>query len=245
MGLGNFLKQENMFSGNTNKKIPKDFKDCYKTDNVTNNLWIWCERIERWGFRICIALLIIGLITIISNAVETAQLLEQYGLDLDELREFSIDYGVEVKSVFETVIEDTTTWALYCFLEYCAYHTLALLVGSLATIVQNTKITANVSLYKYAIENNILFENDDAEKEADKTENNTTAKNTSSQKQEYNPLYESESKVCPNCGKSQPAYRSLCFYCRSKFIDNNTWVCPECCRENSNDITECKCGYKK
>ncbi len=28
-------------------------------------------------------------------------------------------------------------------------------------------------------------------------------------------------------------------------INDNAWVCPECCRENSNDITECKCGYQK
>lgn len=31
----------------------------------------------------------------------------------------------------------------------------------------------------------------------------------------------------------------------SNEIGENTWVCPECCRENSNDIIECYCGYKK
>ena len=40
---------ENMFSGNTEKKIPKNLKDCYMTDKVSHNLWIWCERLEKLG----------------------------------------------------------------------------------------------------------------------------------------------------------------------------------------------------
>lgn len=27
-------------------------------------------------------------------------------------------------------------------------------------------------------------------------------------------------------------------------VAENIWTCPECCRTNSNENTECKCGYK-
>ena len=48
---------------------------------------------------------------------------------------------------FEIFIPLLLETALYAFLEYCAYHILALLIGALASIVQNTKISANVALY--------------------------------------------------------------------------------------------------
>ncbi len=140
----------NMFSGNVDKRIPKDLKDCYKTDSITQNLWGWCERLEKWGYILCVIMVFAGIIAIISNAVETAQLLDEYNIDTYEIRELMAEEGIKVKSVFEVVVEDIIKWSLYCFLEYCAYHILALLIGSLATIVQHTKISANIALYNSA-----------------------------------------------------------------------------------------------
>ena len=113
----------NMFSGNTQKEIPHSLQECYQTDAVTRNLWVWCERIETWGRRLCILLAIIGVISIISTGIIAA--------------EYSL---VETDPLFVLVAEEIFAWALYCFLEYCAYHVLALLIASLATIVQSTKI---------------------------------------------------------------------------------------------------------
>ncbi len=166
----------NMFSGNVKKKIPKDLRECYKTDNVTHNLWVWCERLEKWGFRICIALAIIGIFTIIKNGIETAQLLDELNIDLNEITVVSAEYGIEIKSVFEVVIEGILIWTFYCFIEYCTYHVLALLVGSLATIVQNTKITANITLYNSAKAEGIT---DDYDENAD---DNTADKKIKKQK---------------------------------------------------------------
>ena len=140
----------NMFSGNQEKKIPRNFKDCYKTDSITQNLWLWCERLEKWGFRLCLIMGVIGIVSIISNGIEMAKLIEELNIDVEEIRTVAAELGVEVKPVFEVVIEGIFDWSFYCFLEYCSYHILALLVGSLATIVQHTKITANISLYNSA-----------------------------------------------------------------------------------------------
>ncbi len=153
----------NMFSGNVDKTIPKDLKDCYKTDSITQNLWSWCERLERWGYILCVIMVFVGIIAIISNAVETAQLLDEYNIDTYEIRELMAEEGIKVKSVFEVVVEDIIKWSLYCFLEYCAYHILALLIGSLATIVQHTKISANIALYNSAKAESI---SDDYEEES-------------------------------------------------------------------------------
>ena len=140
----------NMFSGNAEKKVPGDLKSCYRTDPVAENLWIWSERLERWGMWLCVVLFIVGIVTVIHNASEASKLIKELGLDSDELKAEAAKLGIEIKSVGEVVFDSSLNWAIYCFLEFCAYHILALLVGSLASIVQHTRITANIALYKAA-----------------------------------------------------------------------------------------------
>ena len=141
----------NMFSGNQEKKIPKSFKDCYKTDGITQNLWLWCERLEKWGKILFWILIIIGVIDTISAGINAHELIKQIGAEtVEEIREASAEMGIEIPTVFEALVNNLLIWTLYSFLEYCAYHVLALLVGSLATIVQHTKITANITLYNSA-----------------------------------------------------------------------------------------------
>lgn len=136
---------KNMFSGNREKQIPKDLKDCYKTDSTTQNLWIWCERLETCGKILFWILIIGGLIFSISTSiVEKEVIVEEATFWREaetELRE-TFDFEIFIPLLFET--------ALYSFIEYCAYHVLALLISSLASIVQHTKITANIALYNSA-----------------------------------------------------------------------------------------------
>ena len=204
----------NMFSGNVEKKIPKNFKECYETDNVTHNLWIWCERLEKWGFRIFIALMIIGIVTIIKEGIETAQLLDELNIDMNEIRTAAAEYGIEIKSVFEVVIENIFLWSLYSFLEYCAYHVIALLVGSLANIVQHTKITANITLYNSAKAEGITEDDNTETENTNKIRkcNNKTHEiyiseikdaNTNSENAhwEESKLTGAKKLVCNHCGK--------------------------------------------
>ena len=135
--LGGFENGKHVF-GEYKKAIPKNFEECYKTDKVTYNLWVWAERLERWGFRICIFMASIGAIQAILIGLGVSEFYDAYNMT------------PEYDSVLVAVFVCLVSWAFYCFLEFCAYHILALLVGSLATIVQNTKITANVALYMIA-----------------------------------------------------------------------------------------------
>jgi len=159
----------NMFSGNQEKKIPKSFKDCYKTDGITQNLWLWCERLEKWGKILFWVLIVGGLILSISTSiVEKEVVVEEatYWSEAEtELRK-TFDFEIFIPLLLET--------ALYAFLEYCAYHILALLVGSLATIVQHTKITANITLYNSAKAEG--FVDDNAEMENGNSTENTSRK---------------------------------------------------------------------
>ncbi len=126
----------NMFSGNTKKRVPKDLKSCYETDSLTKNLWSWCEKIEKLGSFLFWTIILVGLVVAILISVEASS-----------------------ESGFFIAILITL---FYAFLEYCAYHIIALLIGSLASIVQHNKITANISLYKVAKEEGFV---DDEPKE--------------------------------------------------------------------------------
>lgn len=110
----------NMFSGNREKKIPKSFQDCYKTDNVTNNLWSWAERLETIGIVIAVIVGIAGLIIgiVMSEDSDGVSLLISF-------------FGAPIAAFFE----------------YISFHIIALLIGSLASIVQSTKISADIALF--------------------------------------------------------------------------------------------------
>lgn len=110
----------NMFSGNREKQIPKTFKDCYKTDNLTDNLWLWCERLEIIGKVLAVITAIVVFIIFITLTIN------EYG--------YYIFIGLIITPIT-------------AFLEYITFHIIALLVGSLASIVQHTRISANIALY--------------------------------------------------------------------------------------------------
>ena len=163
-----------MFSGNQEKKIPKDLKSCYKTDGITQNLWLWCERLEKWGMILFRVLIVIGIIDTIIAGINAYQLIELVGAEtVEEIRQASARLGIEIPTVFEALVNNLLSWTLYSFLEYCAYHILALLVGSLATIVQHTKITANITLYNAATAECVT---DDYEEDIDDINNEKTTK---------------------------------------------------------------------
>ena len=118
----------NMFSGKSEKQIPKTLSECTRPDATASNLHHWSEKLENWG-QILFALIVV--FGIIATIVETVNM-----VDINE------------DMAFATAITSAATWALYAFIEYCAYHVLALLISALASITQNTIISANVALYE-------------------------------------------------------------------------------------------------
>lgn len=136
----------NMFSGNTTKTAPKTFDECIRINAVSENLWTWSERLEHWGKILFFILIIVGIIATYTTAIETQQLLDEVYNQVSPLE--LAKAGIEIPSVFDIVVDNLLKWGLYAFLEYCSYHVLALLIGALASITQNTIISANVALYK-------------------------------------------------------------------------------------------------
>ena len=122
----------NMFSNQAEKTIPSSLSECTRSNATADNLHLWSERLEAWGKVLFWILIVYGIVTtIFSSRILEGVILEEYSL---------INYTLLITSIIETV--------LYSFLEYCAYHVLALLISSLALITQNAIISANVSLYQ-------------------------------------------------------------------------------------------------
>lgn len=203
----------NMFSGNLEKKIPRNFKECYETDSITRNLWSWCEWLEKWG-KILFWVLIIGglILSIFSSIVEKEVIVREASYYSDAETEIRKTFNFEffLSSLFDT--------ALYAFLEYLAYHLIALLIGSLATIVQHTKITANITLYNSAKAEGI---SDDYEGKSDEEPKETVENDANNLEQ--NNFSEILSKIpdsnigstweCKNCGSKNPQNSISCKTC--------------------------------
>lgn len=203
----------NMFSGNQEKKIPRNFKECYETDSITRNLWLWCERLEKWGKILFWILIIGGFIMAIWGSFGEKEVIVReasfYREAETEIRK-TFDFNIFVSLLFDT--------ALYAFLEYCAYHLIALLIGSLATIVQYTKITANIILYNSAKTEDVT---DDYEGKSEEEEKNTTTAPIAEEpKSDYSEIL---SKIdtdtatkpweCSNCGVSNQHNSIYCQVC--------------------------------
>lgn len=137
----------NMFSDHIKKQIPKYMNECLQPDPVSANLWMWSERLEKWGKILFWAIVVFGIITSITAAIVTEDIVSKIG------------YNIETKTVtsfkFDLLFLSILEFGLYAFLEYCAYHALALLIGALASITQNTNISTNIALYKASKEEDV------------------------------------------------------------------------------------------
>lgn len=128
----------NMFSNHTKKKIPQNISDCVKPSSVSTNLWIWCERIERLGKILFWGLIIFGVVFAIISSVTTEEVMRGGAYYSWTETDTTFNFGLFITSLLQ--------FSVYAFIEYCSYHVLALLVGALASIVQNTDISANIAL---------------------------------------------------------------------------------------------------
>ena len=220
----------NMFSGYNKKEIPKNMEDCIKPDSVSSNLWGWCEWLEKWGKILFWVLIVGGLILSISTSIVEKEVVVReatYWSEAEtELRK-TFDFEIFIPLLLET--------ALYAFLEYCAYHILALLIGALASIVQNTKISANVALYNTTynsidkVLNNNQNENytttnkNDTETISPQTENKGTVKIQSIVVSNI-----SNNDKCSRCGDIVDVYESEV---KKPFGTAHQKLCKECLKK--------------
>lgn len=209
---------KNMFSDRAEKQVPRDLRSCYKTDAITRNLWVWCERLEKWGGVVFWLLLIYGIFDTIQTAMNVA---EQHdflaGLNREAVLTIQAQVG-DLPSVPETVIICILKWLLYAFLEYCGYHVLALLIGSLASIVQHNKIAADVALYTCA----------------------TTEGYVASESEEFTP--EATASSSPAAQSEPQAVRK---HKKAPALKADEWYCPDCDRIHKSYVGTCGCGMMR
>ena len=131
----------------TEKKVPTSLKECYESDTLSQTLWKWSDWLKIWGRRVFLLLIVVGAAFTLSDVIDPVGF-----------------YG----SPFLVLIRNILGWGLYAFLEFCAYNILSFLLSALASVVENTKITANVALYNAAKKEGILGEEAfDAQETAD------------------------------------------------------------------------------
>ena len=171
----------NMFTDLEKRKIPKSLQRCLETDPVSANLWRWCQRLESLGLFLFWAIIVAGSIIAFTTAfVETGE---------GRYADTEFDFWLFVFNLAKT--------ALYAYLEYIVYHVLALLIGSAASVVQNTKISADVALYRAAV---------------DGLENSPFDDGTVVPESIGNQMVR-----CPKCGSVQPSGRETCLDCGVEF----------------------------
>lgn len=247
----------NMFSGNQEKKIPKNFEDCYKSDGITKNLGLWCERLEKLGSVLFWLIIISGIITAIASSFTVSVEEVTHGTyytwtETETTTNF--DWDIFVVSIVET--------ALYAFIEYCVYHVLALLIASLASIVQHTKISANISLYTFAKNEGLTDIYDEAEENVNPSEKTVESEEPSSKcsRQTHKDYINEIENMNANTEstnweiyESSHGYEAICKHCGKtlKFIDSNEtirtnyWRCLGCGKIIPNKTRTCSCGFKR
>ena len=173
------------------KKIPKNLKECYETDSVSANLWGWSLWVEKWGRIILFVILAIGTFSTIGVTIEAVE--------------------IDSDAWFLVLLSSALTWALYAFLEYCAYHIISLLIASLASIVQNTRVSANVALYNTAKVDGFPDEETapSAPVAAKVHEKRSSVLTNLAQEK----AYDENSWRCKECGTPNPADKTICKNC--------------------------------
>ena len=129
-----------LFATKDRMPIPKNLNECRMTDGVSRELWILAELVEKWGKVILTLTILSGLIVSILLASVISSFSGNF-MDNSDL------IGVLV------FVVSLVYHAILAFIEYLAYHLISLSVCANASIVQNTRITANMALYNAADEN--------------------------------------------------------------------------------------------
>lgn len=122
----------NMFKSQMNEPLPKSKEECCRIDPVSSNLWVWAKKLENIGVFLMIAILVIGIFTCARSSYVVEY--SKYGV-ANEIFSFKLFISLYVNQI------------LYAVLCYVAHHSVAVIIGAIASIVQNTRISARISEY--------------------------------------------------------------------------------------------------
>lgn len=178
-------------------EIPKTLKECLRPNQEAMELREWAERIKGWGVIVFFILCFIGfVVSIMAGKSSISSQMNEFMGDTS-----TFDWASFFGSLF--------AWVIYAVIECCAYNVLVLLINSLASIIENTKITANVALYKSQLEETQKKDSMIVKEPIKVKEKKVEVSNENVVKEGM--------IVCPVCGTEQESNRSRCFECGIMF----------------------------
>lgn len=190
-----------MFDSVVSEKPASSLEECSKKDSIANNLWSYTLNIEKWGKILFFLVLIFGLISSIAESWQAAQ---QIGINYWGTEETEIDWGIFFSGFFFSML----LYIWYAIIEYFVYHVVALLLGALAGIYQNTRQTAKIAEYQARIAGG-------SKVEEPKTEKKTAPEAVTFTSVKKDPTASSDSKPwnCRYCKAVNPAGTYECSKC--------------------------------
>ena len=205
----------NMFKETAKHVKPISVEDSIKTDRVIDNLWIWCSRLETLGVVLFVILVIIGIIASIISGFQVVDI----SYSGNPVYEFN--FGMFCLTLLD--------YALYAFIEYCTYHVIALLIGALASITQNTKATARLLEYQ-ASANELRVQNEWKCEKCGKINSDYVETCSCGNTKEKNNTNATSQRYCEKCGAK---------------IADNVIYCPCCSHKQTSEENDTKNNYNK
>lgn len=172
-------------SSSYNELIPGSVEECYKTDEITQALINWSQRVLSWGMMILILTVICGLFV-------------------------SISVGLEAESFF-AFLTAALPFAITALCEYFVFKLLSFIILVVASFHENSMITANVALYRAAKDEGYF--SSDASTEKPLPPRSSSVARTVSNLANKNNVSSSNGWICNKCGTKNPNYMSYCGGC--------------------------------
>ena len=203
---------KSVFGEHKQKEIPRSLQDCTKMDGVSKSLWQWAKILETIAFVLFWLNAIAGLIVGIALGADA----------------YDDGFWLFMAGFFGGLFAGV--------LAYLAFFVAALLVGSLASIVENTRVSADVALFEAARAGGIVNKNE-ATKTGDAVEENVVATGGSVQQESARETPQKKCDVvrdvvytCKGCGQEK-----LCKELRVTNENGQTryvHYCDECLKNN-------------
>lgn len=188
-------------------QYPKKPEDCLKENDTAQKLYSISASIEKGGMILSVIVAILGIITVITNAIAAG--------------------AIDEDTVFGVVITTLFSWAIYTAVVFAATKIFAALIEGLAAIVQNTKATADAALLTAVGGNMPTAQEKNAVPEQPKSapaapeapaKAEEAPKGTSPEGYVIPEVLANGRIKCPSCGREQNANRTVCYDCSQKFI---------------------------
>ncbi|MBO4467854.1 MAG: hypothetical protein J5766_01000, partial [Clostridia bacterium] len=192
------------------------------------------ERIETWGLWVLIGIIVIGVFLAFKYSI-----VKEYVLVNSPYYNYKYEWRTTFK--FLTFLTTIFITAVTAFFQYCIYHIIALFIASLGSIVQHTKISADVALFNARAE--------DSEEKVSygyKTDPNTFAGTPNAFNGQVTHSWRCphcgnmiSSSVCPHCGEtSAPKQKAPAYE-----VTVSQKICQNCGCKNLASIRTCtNCG---